>query len=57
MKEILFATGNASKVARFNEKLLEKGILLKSNFSSFLRVLFVVSSNINFYSSTLYILR
>ena len=30
MKEILFATGNASKVARFNEKLLEKGILLKS---------------------------
>jgi len=30
MKEILFATGNASKVARFYEKLLEKGILLKS---------------------------
>ncbi len=30
MKEILFATGNASKVARFNEKLLEKGIVLKS---------------------------
>ena len=30
MKEILFATGNASKVARFSEKLLEKGILLKS---------------------------
>ena len=27
MKAILFATGNASKVARFNEKLLEKGIL------------------------------
>ena len=30
MKEILFATGNASKVARFSEKLREKGILLKS---------------------------
>lgn len=30
MKEILFATGNASKVARFSEKLLEKGIVLKS---------------------------
>ena len=30
MKEILFATGNASKVARFYDKLLEKGILLKS---------------------------
>lgn len=30
MKEILFATGNASKVARFSEKLLEKGIALKS---------------------------
>lgn len=30
MKEILFATGNASKVARFNEKLLEKGIIIKS---------------------------
>lgn len=30
MKEILFATGNASKVARFSKKLLEKGILLKS---------------------------
>lgn len=30
MKKILFATGNASKVARFKEKLLEKGILLKS---------------------------
>lgn len=30
MKEILFATGNASKVERFNEKLLEKGIVLKS---------------------------
>ena len=30
MKEILFATGNASKVARFNEKLLDKGIVLKS---------------------------
>ena len=30
MKEILFATGNASKVARFKEKLVDKGILLKS---------------------------
>ena len=30
MKEILFATGNESKVARFSEKLLEKGIILKS---------------------------
>ena len=30
MKEILFATGNESKVNRFKEKLLEKGILLKS---------------------------
>lgn len=30
MKEILFATGNASKVARFSKKLLEKGIVLKS---------------------------
>ena len=30
MKEILFATGNASKVARFSGKLREKGILLKS---------------------------
>lgn len=30
MKEILFATGNASKVARFSEKLQQKGILLKS---------------------------
>ena len=30
MKEILFATGNASKVVRFSEKLREKGILLKS---------------------------
>lgn len=30
MKEILFATGNASKLARFSEKLREKGILLKS---------------------------
>ena len=30
MKEILFATGNASNVARFNEKLLEKGIALRS---------------------------
>ena len=29
MKEILFATGNASKVDRFSEKLREKGILLK----------------------------
>ena len=28
MKEILFATGNASKVVRFSEKLREKGILL-----------------------------
>lgn len=30
MKEILFATSNDSKVARFYNKLLEKGILLKS---------------------------
>jgi len=30
MKEVLFATSNASKIARFSEKLLEKGILLKS---------------------------
>ena len=30
MKEILFATGNAAKVARFKEKLVDKGILLKS---------------------------
>ena len=30
MKEILFATGNASKIARFKEKLVDKGILLKS---------------------------
>lgn len=30
MQEILFATGNSSKVARFSDKLLEKGILLKS---------------------------
>ena len=30
MKEILFATGNASKVARFREKLLKRGIALKS---------------------------
>lgn len=30
MKELLFATGNASKFARFSEKLLKKGILLKS---------------------------
>lgn len=30
MKEILYATGNTSKIARFNEKLLEKGIVLKS---------------------------
>ena len=29
MKEILFATGNASKVARFYEKLYENGIWLK----------------------------
>ena len=30
MKEILFATRNESKIARFYEKLFEKGILLKS---------------------------
>lgn len=30
MKEILFATGNVSKVERFYDKLLEKGILMKS---------------------------
>lgn len=30
MKEILFATGNIAKVDRFYEKLLKKGILLKS---------------------------
>lgn len=30
MKEILFATENLSKVDRFSEKLLERGILLKS---------------------------
>lgn len=30
MKELLFATSNASKVARFSDKLLEKGIILKS---------------------------
>lgn len=30
MKEILFATGNVSKVDRFYDKLKEKGILLKS---------------------------
>lgn len=30
MKEILFATGNTSKIARFKEKLLEKGIVIKS---------------------------
>ena len=30
MKEILFATGNVSKVDRFYDKLQEKGILLKS---------------------------
>ena len=30
MKEILFATGNESKVNRFKVKLLERGILLKS---------------------------
>ena len=30
MKEVLFATGNASKVARFKEKLLKRGIILNS---------------------------
>lgn len=30
MKEILFATGNSSKVDRFSGKLLKKGILVKS---------------------------
>lgn len=30
MKEVLFATGNASKVARFSGKLQEKGIKVKS---------------------------
>ena len=30
MKELLFATGNASKVSRFYEPLLKNGILLKS---------------------------
>ncbi len=30
MKEVLFATGNESKVARYKEKLLSKGIILKS---------------------------
>lgn len=30
MKEVLFATGNASKVARYKDKLLERGIILKS---------------------------
>lgn len=30
MKEVLFATSNVSKVSRFSNKLLEKGILLKS---------------------------
>jgi inosine/xanthosine triphosphate pyrophosphatase family protein len=30
MKEVLFATGNASKVARYKDKLLERGIVLKS---------------------------
>lgn len=30
MKEVLFATGNASKVARYKDKLLEKGIKLIS---------------------------
>ncbi len=30
MKELLFATGNASKVARFSEKLQNKGITVKS---------------------------
>lgn len=30
MKEVLFATSNASKVARYKDKLLERGIVLKS---------------------------
>lgn len=30
MKEILFATGNASKVTRYTDKLLKKGISIKS---------------------------
>ena len=30
MKEVLFATGNTSKVARYKDKLLERGIVLKS---------------------------
>lgn len=30
MKEILFATGNASKVERYKDKLLERGIVIKS---------------------------
>ena len=30
MKEVLFATGNPSKVARYKDKLLERGIVLKS---------------------------
>lgn len=30
MKEILFATGNTSKVVSFYDKLLERGILIKS---------------------------
>lgn len=30
MKEVLFATGNISKVNRFYDKLLDKGIILKS---------------------------
>ena len=30
MKEVLFAPSNASKITIFLEKLLEKGILLKS---------------------------
>lgn len=30
MKEVLFATSNASKVARYKDKLLERGINLKS---------------------------
>ena len=30
MKEVLFATSNVSKVSRFSNKLLEKGIILKS---------------------------
>lgn len=30
MKEVLFAIGNVSKVARYKDKLLERGIVLKS---------------------------